>query len=139
MLEVMGMTVDLQALAMETQRPLRRAEYDALVRLGYFDDEKVELLYGKIVPMGPQGIGHGEVLRRLNKILVRALGDRADVQVQSPIAAVDESEPEPDVAIVPPGPYMTDHPSKPWLVVEVADSSLRRDRLKGDLYAASAI
>lgn len=133
------MATDLSAHVDEYQRPLRRSEYDALVRLGCFDEERVELLYGRIVPMGPQGVAHGEALRRLNKLLGRALGDRAEVQIQSPIAAADESEPEPDVAVVPPGPYTTDHPSTAYLVVEVADSSLRRDRLKAELYAASGI
>ena len=130
---------DVATLFSEEQRPLRRREYDALVRLGCFDAERVELLYGRIVPMSPQGVGHGEALRRLTKLLVRAVGDQAEVQIQSPIVAIDESEPEPDVAIVPPGPYTTDHPANPWLVIEVAESSLKRDRLKADLYAASRI
>jgi Uma2 family endonuclease len=54
----------------------------------------------------------------------------------------DESEPEPDVAVVPgrPGDYRHAHPERPALAVEVADSSLRFDRQrKGSLYARAGI
>ena len=52
------------------------------------------------------------------------------------------SEPEPDVAIVAGGPrdYMDAHPSKPALIVEVADESLAKHRFfKGALYARAGI
>ena len=32
------------------------------------------------------------------------------------------SEPEPDIAVVPPGRYLDAHPREAWLVVEVAES-----------------
>jgi Uma2 family endonuclease len=54
----------------------------------------------------------------------------------------DESEPEPDVFVVPGGPsdYYDEHPSRPVLVVEVAESSLRFDRLrKGSVYARAGV
>lgn len=53
-------------------------------------------------------------------------------------SAFDESEPEPDIAVVALGDYSEAHPSLALLVVEVADSSLRFDReIKAPLYAAS--
>src|SRR5262245_66248313 len=64
------------------------------------------------------------------------------VRCQMPIALDDESEPEPDVAVVPGArrDYATDHPSRPVLVVEVADTSLADDRaIKGALYARAGI
>lgn len=129
-----------QDIPSEKLRPLRRSEYDQLVNLGVFRDERVELLYGRLVWMSPPGGDHSESVRRLTMSLVPPLVGRALVQVQSPIATSDESEPQPDVAIVPPGTYAPDHPSHALLVIEVADSSLRYDReVKSKLYAAAGI
>jgi hypothetical protein len=41
-------------LLLESLRPLRRGEYDRLVELGAFGDERVELLSGVLVRMSPQ-------------------------------------------------------------------------------------
>jgi Uma2 family endonuclease len=124
----------------EKLRPLRRSEYDQLVRLGAFQHEHIELLYGQLVQRCPQSGTHSEVLRRLTMLLTPTLVGRALVQILLPIAASDESEPQPDVAIVPPGTYAPDHPSHALLVIEVADSSLRYDReVKSKLYAAAGI
>jgi Uma2 family endonuclease len=60
----------------------------------------------------------------------------------APLALDDDSEPEPDLAMVPgePRDYVPAHPSTAPLVVEVADSSLRLDRrLKAGLYARARI
>ena len=117
-------------------RRFRRAEYDELVRLGLFEGEKVELLYGVIVRMTPQGSEHFWAANRLAQLLIQAVGDRAFVAVQSGFAASDDSEPEPDVAVYPPGDYWAALPDSPLLVVEVAKSSLRHDRrVKATLYA----
>jgi Uma2 family endonuclease len=54
----------------------------------------------------------------------------------------DESEPEPDLAVVPgrPADYRHAHPERPALAVEIADSSLRFDRQhKGSVYARAGI
>jgi Uma2 family endonuclease len=54
----------------------------------------------------------------------------------------DESEPEPDLAVVPgrPTDYRHAHPAHPPLVIEVAESSVVFDRAhKGSLYARAAI
>jgi Uma2 family endonuclease len=121
-------------------RPLQRAEYDRLVGLGMFRGEKVELLHGQLVTMSPQGEPHVFSVTRLTKLLVRALGDRAEVRVQAPFAASAVSEPEPDVAVVAPGDYLDEHPVRAHLLIEVADSSLQDDRrIKGPLYAAAGV
>jgi len=135
------MTVSHEALVPpEKVRPLRRAEYDRMVGLGMFRGEKVELLYGRLVTMSPQGEPHVFSVTRLNKLLVRALGDRAEVRVQAPFAASSESEPEPDIAVVPPGDYLDQHPTRAVLLIEVADSSLQDDRrIKGPMYAAAGV
>jgi Uma2 family endonuclease len=121
-------------------RPLRRREYDRLVELGLFEDERLELLRGTLVAMSPQGPPHADVVERLATRLVTGLAGRARVRSHSPLAVSDDSEPEPDIAVVPDGDYSTEHPSHALLVVEVADSSLRKDRqMKADLYAEAAV
>ncbi|MGQ9880607.1 MAG: Uma2 family endonuclease [Armatimonadota bacterium] len=61
--------------------------------------------------------------------------------MRSPLS-LGESEPEPDVAIVPgePGDYRDTHPTTAVLVAEVAPSLLEYDRqVKGLLYAGANI
>jgi len=137
----MFLSLDHPAPALlDSIRPLHRREYERLVDLGSFDDERIELLGGWLVQMSPHGTEHADVVRRLAAWLTRALGDRAIVSSQLPLALGDDSEPEPDVAVVPPGDYSQAHPSAALLVVEVSDSSLRTDReVKGPLYAAAGI
>jgi Uma2 family endonuclease len=130
--------LDPALLAPETTRLLRRAEYDELVALGAFADERVELLRGQIVKLSPNNPPHASPVSILTRLLILALAGRADVRVQLPILAAGESEPEPDVAVVPLGDYSKTHPDKALLIIEVAQRSLRKDRLvKGPLYAAS--
>jgi Uma2 family endonuclease len=62
--------------------------------------------------------------------------------VQLPIALDPDSEPEPDVSVVAGSPRddRDDHPSRPALVVEVADSSVRFHRtVKARIYARGGI
>ena len=71
-------------------------------------------------------------------MLVLALVGRARVRIQQSIIAAGESEPEPDVAVVPLADYSREHPASAHLIIEVAHSSLRKDRLiKAPLYARS--
>jgi Uma2 family endonuclease len=126
--------------AAEVIRPLRRVEYDQLVALGAFQDERIELLDGVLVAMSPIGAPHASTVQRLNRLLVLALEGRAAVRCQSSFAALEFSEPEPDFAVVPPTDYDVDHPSAAFLLIEVAESSLAMDRGKKlRLYASCAI
>jgi Uma2 family endonuclease len=60
--------------------------------------------------------------------------------VGSAYAASDDSEPLPDLSVVPPGNYDAAHPRTIWLVIEVSRSSLRKDRrIKAELYAECAV
>lgn len=124
--------IDVATLA----RTLTRAEYDALVGAGQFTDERVELLYGRLVPMSPQGGVHASALSRVSAQLFRALDGRAVVRVQMPVAAADDSEPEPDVAVVDGHDHVDEHPRSAHLIVEVSDSTRRLDLVvKVRLYA----
>lgn len=121
-------------------RPLRRAEYDQLVASGAFEGERVELLDGQVTQMPPpHGPEHDGTIHVLNKWLLAHLGARADVRVQSAFAATDDAEPEPDLAVVPPGDYRDAHPSTALLIVEVAVSSGAYDRQKASIYARAGV
>ena len=123
-------------------RRWRRAEYDHLVELGVFAGEHLELLDGMLVVREPQGSPHAAVVGHIAQRLARAFGDGWHPRVQAPLALDDDSEPEPDVAIVTGGhlDYFAAHPTTAELVVEVADSSLRLDRrIKSGLYARAGL
>jgi Uma2 family endonuclease len=130
----------LADLSPERVRPLKRTEYETMVAAGSFEDERVELLEGMIVEMSPQHPPHASTVQRLDKVLQRALADRSEIRVQLSFAAGEDSMPEPDVAVVPPGDYDDAHPAAAFLIVEVADSSLRKDRrLKSEIYAQARV
>src|SRR6188768_3841740 len=99
------------AATAEVIRPLRRVEYDQLILLGAFEDEKIELLDGEMVAMSPIGTVHNAVVQRLNELLILALHGRASVRCRSSFAASELSEPEPDFTVVARGDYEDDHPS----------------------------
>jgi Uma2 family endonuclease len=64
------------------------------------------------------------------------------VRPQLPIALDPASEPEPDVCVVrgEPRDYLRSHPSRPVLIVEVAESGLNIARMvKARLYARAGI
>ena len=120
-----------------------RARYDRLVEAGIFGPEdRIELLDGLLVAREPQGGRHATVVGLVRVALEKAFGRAYHVREEKPIALDEQSEPEPDVVVVPGRlrDYLDDHPSRPVLVVEVADTSLALDRLrKGRLYARAGI
>jgi Uma2 family endonuclease len=121
-------------------RPLTRIEFDALITLGLLEGERVELLQGAMVVMSAQTPRHAAVIRRLHRLLVHALGERADVQSRLPLGLDNYSELEPDLAVVITEVPDDDHPSHAFLVIEVADASLAKDRgVKATIYATSGI
>ena len=119
-----------------------RVEYEKLIDAGFLGPgDKIELLAGQLCVSEPQNSPHAMGIALGLDALQKALDSRWHVRVQLPIALDDESEPEPDLAVVSGSPRdYTDHPSGPVLVVEVADSSLALDReYKGSLYARARL
>ncbi len=120
-----------------------RAEYDRLGDLGVFpEDERLELLGGHLMVCEPQGSLHGVAIELADSALRAALGPGWRVRVQLPVALDDESEPEPDLTVVAGDPRdgRHQHPSRPVLVIEVAQSTLLFDReTKGHLYARAGL
>lgn len=111
-----------------------------MVEFGLFAGERIELLRGALVEMSPQKPAHASTTSALADALAKALGGRALVRQHSPLALSEDSEPEPDVAVVAPCDYTALHPKAALLVVEVADSSLSKDReVKAALYAEAGV
>lgn len=125
-----------------TLRRWKRAEYDRLVKLGVFEDDPIELVGGQLVVAEPQSAYHASAIRTVDYALRAVLPPGWIVSIQSPVSLDDESEPEPDLVVVPgrPADYRHAHPARPVLAIEVAESSLAFDRQhKGSLYARAEI
>jgi Uma2 family endonuclease len=124
-------------------RRFSRAEYDRLIKLGVFDDdEHIELIGGELMVAEPKGAPHYAATRKTARALEAAFGPGWEVRPEGPIGLDDDSEPEPDIAVVRGTleDYSHEHPSRAVLMVEVADSSLASDRhRKGSLYARSGL
>ena len=106
--------------------------------------DRVELIRGEIVEMSPIGRRHYAFVNNLNQLLAVRLAGRAIVAVQGPIALADDTEPEPDVAIIRrrrvPYKEREAYAEDALLLIEVAESSLAYDRsTKLRLYAEAGI
>jgi Uma2 family endonuclease len=104
-----------------------RHEYERLIDHAFLDeDDAIELLDGLLLVKEPQHSPHRTAVLLAAKTLERAFGDGWFVQTQSPIILDDRSEPEPDVCVVRGSPrdYVDAHPTRPALIVEVAQSGL---------------
>ena len=127
------------------RRSLTVEAYHRMAEVGILaPDERVELIEGEVVEMAPIGSRHSGMVGRLTRLLVRAAGNRALVFVQNPVRLSRTSEPQPDFAVLRPraDDYQSaiPEPEDVFLLVEIAESSLKYDReLKAPLYAAHAI
>ena len=132
-----------QSEIVERQRRITVREYHRMIEAGILgEDERVELLAGTLVAMTPQGSRHAVVIQRLTAALVRTVGDELAVRPQLPLTLLEDSEPEPDLAVVRAvdAPLEGPHPRSALLVIEVAGDSLSIDRQsKATLYARAGI
>lgn len=125
-----------------TVRRWTRAEYEELVERGVFDGEPLELLGGQLIVAEPQGPYHASAIGAVADALRAVLPAGWIVREEKPVALDDESEPEPDIAVVPGShrDYQIAHPAPPALTIEVAHSSLGFDRVaKASFYARAGI
>jgi len=121
-------------------------EYYRAAEAGIFrPDERLELVAGRVIEkLSPQGRLHAAAVTRTARALRKAFGDGFEVRVQAPVRLAEESEPEPDLAVVlaREDDYSAGHPgpSEIALIVEVSDSSLAFDRGgKLAVYAAAKL
>ena len=114
-----------------------------LVDSGVLEGQKVELLEGDIVEMSPEGVEHSFTNESIVIYLRNKLSGLAHVKESHPIT-LDNSEPEPDIAIVrlPLTIYRTHHPYPEdiyWLI-EVSQRTLKKDlEEKSTTYARNGI
>lgn len=126
--------------------PVRRfsiAEYEEMTRQGILtEDDNVELLQGWIVPKMPKHPPHDGTIDLINFLLSKLLPLGWFVRVQNSVVTSD-SIPEPDLAVVrgQPGDFRGQHPTgrDVALIIEVADSTVQRDRTKAAIYADAGI
>ena len=141
------MTEPEETMAVTLRR--RRFTLDQYHRMGevgiFRPGDRVELIEGEVIEMAPIGSLHAATVTRIHEFFVRQLGERATVRAQNPLLMPHhQSEPEPDVMLLTRRAdfYARAHPEPPdvRLLIEVADSSLRYDRLtKIPLYARAGI
>lgn len=124
------------------RRRWTRDEYYRLLDVGILgEDDRVERIEGEIVELAPEHAPHAGHVDLARDVLARAFGTGYTVRVQHPLTLVD-SDPEPDLAVVPgrPGDYLHRHPTTAHLVVEVSQSTLSYDRTdKTAVYARARI
>ncbi len=130
------MTVTLAKWAIE--------EYHQMIEAGIFDNRRVELLRGEIVEMSPEGKPHAYFSTEAGEYLTKLLDNLAKIRQAKPITLPNNSEPEPDIAIVKPlgREYLEHHPYPEnifWLI-EYSNSSLEKDlETKTKIYAEVGI
>ncbi|MER2560854.1 MAG: Uma2 family endonuclease [Myxococcaceae bacterium] len=101
-------------------------------------NERVELIDGHVVRLEPHSVRHANAIESAAEAFCGCLRV-ARVRVQLPMVIGDERL-IPDIAVVDRKLPKTEHPSTAHLVVEVADSSVRYDRIvKAPLYAAAGV
>ncbi|HAC63107.1 MAG TPA: hypothetical protein DCF68_06090 [Cyanothece sp. UBA12306] len=105
-------------------------EWHELVESGVLEGKPVEFLEGDIIEMSPEGIEHSYTNQSVSDYLRDLLKGQAQIREAHPIT-LDNSEPEPDIAIVrlPETIYRNHHPYPQdiyWLI-EVSNKTLKKD------------
>jgi Uma2 family endonuclease len=120
-------------------QPLSVAFYHELQRLGMVEKD-VEFLEGLLVKKMSKSPLHETMIRRCLRALQAQLSDEFFLTKESPLTTLD-SEPEPDVAVIRghEEDFTHRHPNTAELVIEVAISTLERDRNKADIYARAGV
>lgn len=119
-------------------------DYHRMIEAGLLVDRKVELLQGEIVEMPPEGEPHACYSTATAGQLRNQLAGRATIRDAKPVTLPNNSEPEPDIAVVrlPIWNYLEHHPYPEdihWLI-EYANTTLAKDiGVKQLLYAEAGI
>ena len=126
------------------RRALSVADYHRMGEVGMFaPEERLELIHGDLVTMAPIGGPHMRLVNVLAQLFSLQVGRSAVVSVQNPISISHDSEPQPDIVLLRPeclGRATVPGANDVLLVIEVADTTLARDRdIKIPLYAGHGI
>lgn len=107
-------------------------QYERAAELGILDDPRVELIDGLLVTKMTKRGPHTWTRDTVCEALATVAGQGWYVRVEGPVRLPEHDEPEPDVAVLRGArdDYRSRNPGAQdvVLVVEVAESSLRRDR-----------
>jgi Uma2 family endonuclease len=119
-------------------------QYHRMVDEGVLEGCPVELLSGVIVAMSPEGKPHAHKSTTIGEYLTLLLSDRAQVRSAKPITLSNDSEPEPDIAVVQRlgDEYLEHHPypENIFWIIEYSNTSLEKDlHVKAQIYAAENI
>ena len=134
-------------MAVQLQRRLFTVEeYHKMFDARILDeDDRVELIDGEIVQMAPIRMQHLMCVNRLVRLLGREqITNAAILSPQNSLILDDGTELQPDIALLKLREYkdeeLAPHAADALLVVEVADTTVERDRkVKAPRYAASFI
>lgn len=118
--------------------------YHQIIESGAFNDETIELLRGEIIVMSPEREPHAYYSTEVADYLRNLLGNKAKIRDAKPITLPNNSEPEPDIAIVKPlgKEYLKHHPypENIFWIIEFSQATLSKDLgEKKDIYAEAGI
>lgn len=117
-------------------------EYHKIHETGVFEGQRVELLNGIITVMFPTNNPHLGMVGRLTRILNLRFANDYFVLPQCPLQIEKNNETEPDILIAKArdDDYMNSSmpPEDVHLIIEIADSSLKRDRNQKKVIYATA-
>ena len=130
--------------ALATTYKFTAEDFYRLYENGLFDSkDRIELLNGDIIIMHPVGWRHANAITNLNSDLGEQARRRFKISPQNPVELERYSAPQPDLALVPWSRGNSKRhpaPEEVFLIIEVADTSLRYDREeKLRAYAATGI
>ena len=106
------------------------------------EDARVELINGELLAMAGANGPHIFTVNVLNEQLLTHPGRHWVVSVQNAVQLSTDGQPLPDIALLRRRPPSTSIPTEDdvYLLIEVADTTLRHDRtVKLPLYAAAGI
>lgn len=119
-------------------------KYHRMIEVGILDDCHVELISGEILEMAPEREPHAHLSSSAADYIRERLRGKAKVREGKPITLPNDSEPEPDIAVVEDlgDRYLEHHPypENIFWVIEYANASLEKDlEAKRRLYAQAQI
>jgi Uma2 family endonuclease len=135
------------AIATDADEPLHVLtvdDYHRMIEVGILgEDDQVELLEGALIAMSPEGPSHAATVDRLAWWSIRGLPEERSqtVRLGAPVTLPPHSEPQPGLAVVDAADSnFSSHPGSAHLVIEVAKTSLSKDRVrKARIYAEAGL
>jgi Uma2 family endonuclease len=130
-------------LAQPGPQPLRWtvALFHRVNSTGVFEGRRPLLIRGVLLEQGPMNPPHATALEILGEVMRMTFGTGWRVRTQLPLVLGLETDPFPDVAILPgTARGATAHPTSASLVIEVSDTTLALDLTeKAELYASAGV